>query len=78
MMSGTHFTYIAAISFNDALNPVSKAAAGLNGLSVHEGAVFLYGSDERFLGGMRALVTLSLQNAPEKTVWFKSGLQGGH
>ena len=69
MMRETHSTQHSCLSLNDVLNPGPKASANLlHHLPVYRDALLLDICDERCLGGMRASISLILQNAPKERI----------
>ena len=60
------------------LNPGPEAPAGLlHHLPVYGDALLLDGGDERCFGDMRVLVSLILQNAPKKMIYWVQILATG-
>ena len=69
MMQETHSTRHSFLSLDDTFKPGPEAPAGLfHHFPVYGDALHLDGGDERCLGGMRALVSLILQNTPKEII----------
>ena len=68
MMRETHSTQHSCLSLDDVLNPGPEAPTGLlHHLPVYGDALLLDGGNERYLGGMRASVSLILHSVKLNT-----------